>query len=149
MNKSISLLLLMVFCASLSAQDLSGLGKRDDTTSIIEYVRENSSVSGSFGTSHTVYSTWGQSYRREPYNYSFSANFNIKTMEVDLPFSFYFTNQNRDFRQPFNRFGVSPKYRWLTTHFGYRSLNWSDYSLAGHTFLGAGVELNPSIFRFG
>lgn len=150
MKKSTAIILLLLSVVYQSiAQDLSGLSERGDSISVAEYVKENTKLSGNFNTSHTLYSTWGQSYRRDPYNYAVSANVNVQTMEVNLPFSFYFTNQNRDFRQPFNRFGVSPSYKWATAHMGYRSLSWSDFSLAGHTFLGGGIELEPSIFRFG
>ena len=32
---------------------------------------------------------------------------------------------------------------------GYRNVSFSNFTLAGHTFFGAGIELNPGIFRFG
>ena len=44
---------------------------------------------------------------------------------------------------------MSPYYKWITIHAGYRNINYSQFTLAGHTFLGAGVELHPGIFRFG
>jgi hypothetical protein len=66
-----------------------------------------------------------------------------------LPFSFTISDQDRSFRQPFNQFGVSPSYKWATAHLGYRNLNFSPYTLAGYTMLGAGAELNPGIFKFG
>jgi hypothetical protein len=38
---------------------------------------------------------------------------------------------------------LSPKYKWITAHVGYRSLKFSDFSLGGNQFLGVGIELNP------
>jgi hypothetical protein len=67
-----------------------------------------------------------------------------------LPFSFVWNKQQSSFSYPsFNQFGISPKYKWITAHFGYRSLRFGEYTLNGHTFLGAGVELTPGKFRFG
>ena len=53
-------------------------------------------------------------------------------------------------RQAYNAIGVSPRYRnWLTLHGGYRNLEFSPFTLAGHTVLGAGFELNPGLLRVG
>ncbi|WP_439558607.1 hypothetical protein [Dyadobacter sp.] len=68
---------------------------------------------------------------------------------VSLPFSAVLGNQGASFRQPFNQFGVSPTYKWATIHAGYRNVSFSPFTLAGHTFLGGGVELNPGMLRFG
>ena len=133
---------------SLSAQDLSSLGTAD-SLSMYQKLKENTTVHGSLGTSVTAYNSWGGFSRRDPYNYSLSGNFSVRTLDLELPFSFYITNQNSDFRQPFNQFGLSPKYKGVTAHLGFRSISWSNFSLAGHTFLGAGVEANPGIFRLG
>ncbi len=132
----------------LSAQDLSSLGTKD-SLSVYQKVKNSTTVHGNLGTSFTAYNGWGGTSRRDPYNYSLSGNFSVKTLDLELPFSFYITNQNSDFRQPFNQFGVSPKYKGVTGHLGYRSISWSRFSLAGHTFLGVGVEANPGIFRLG
>jgi len=40
-------------------------------------------------------------------------------------------------------------YKWATVHAGYRNVNFSPFTLAGHTFLGGGVELNPGKLRLG
>jgi hypothetical protein len=133
---------------SLSAQDLSSLGT-SDSLNLYQKLKSNTTVHGSLGTSFTAYNSWGGFSRRDPYNYSLSGNFSVRTLDLELPFSFYITNQNSDFRQPFNQFGLSPKYKGVTAHLGYRSISWSQFSLAGHTFLGAGVEANPGIFRLG
>lgn len=68
---------------------------------------------------------------------------------ISLPFSAVLGNQGSSFRQPFNQFGVSPTYKWATIHAGYRNVSFSPFTLAGHTFLGGGVELNPGKLRLG
>lgn len=79
----------------------------------------------------------------------FSGNFNLNLAGVELPFSFVYSEQERNYRQPFNQFGVSPKYKWVTLHIGYRNINYSPFTLAGHSMLGLGIDLNPGKFRFG
>lgn len=86
---------------------------------------------------------------RSPYSYVLSGQFNLSYKNISLPFSFVLSEQDRSFRQPFNQFGASPKYKWITVHAGYRNITYSPYTLAGHTFLGGGVELSPGKFRFG
>lgn len=83
--------------------------------------------------------------RQDPFSWMVNANVNVNLYGiVDLPFSAMFTSQNRTFNQPsFNQYGVSPKYKWITLHAGYRSMNLSNYTLGGITYLGGGIELSP------
>src|SRR5687767_6807251 len=62
---------------------------------------------------------------------------------MSIPVSATITQQNRSFTQPFNQFGLSPHYKDVTVHLGYRSMNFSDFTLAGNIFLGAGFEVAP------
>ena len=68
-----------------------------------------------------------------------------------MPFSLTWYNHSKkgSFYQPFNQFGISPTYKWLKVHLGYRNLTFSEFTLSGYTFLGAGVEATPGKFRFG
>lgn len=87
-----------------------------------------------------------QTSNNDPYSYYLSGNINANLFGVvNLPFSFAFTNNKftSNLPQPFNRFSISPSYKWVTTHIGYTSMNFSPYTLAGHDFLGGGVELSP------
>ncbi|MCX6271326.1 MAG: hypothetical protein NTU44_08945, partial [Bacteroidetes bacterium] len=59
------------------------------------------------------------------------------------------SSQDRSFTQPFNQYGVSPTYKWITIHAGYRNIFFSPYTLAGATIYGCGIELHPGTFRFG
>ena len=86
-----------------------------------------------------------------PYNqYAYNLNFSplIKIYNVSLPFTFYITNNSKGFNHPFNRVGVSPTWKWLKFHAGYRTLNVSPYIFSGRMVLGGGVEMNPGKFRF-
>ena len=107
------------------------------------------SINGNIGLSSVVYNTSGVE-RQSPFTYGVNANVNISAYGVlSLPFSFvWYNQQSSNFNYPsFNRFGMSPKYKWITGHFGHRSMQLSEYTLNGHTFLGAGVEMTPGKLR--
>ena len=107
-------------------------------------------INGNLGVNSVFYNTNGTTNRQAPFSYGFSANATASLYGVvSLPFSFVWYNQQQsNFNYPsFNRFGVSPNYKWITGHFGHRSMSFSEYTLNGHTFLGAGVDLTPGKFR--
>lgn len=110
---------------------------------------KNITLSGSLFSGTYLYSASGTDPHRSPFSGYIGGNLNLKVYSFSIPFSFILSEQERSFQQPFNQFGISPKYKWLTLHAGYRNITWSNYTLGGHTFLGAGVEMNPGLFRFG
>ena len=79
--------------------------------------------------------------RRRPASFVLSGNPTLSIYGVAILLSFVVSEQQRSVRQPFNQFGLSPTYKWLTVHAGYRNLTWSSFTLAGHTILGAGFEV--------
>ncbi|MFN8397435.1 MAG: hypothetical protein U0176_22620 [Bacteroidia bacterium] len=107
-------------------------------------------VSGSAGLNLGFYTAFGAPTRKDPFQWLANANLTFKVLNmVTIPFSANFSQQNQSFMQPFNQYGASPKYKWVTGHLGYRNLTFSQLGLAGHTFLGAGVEMNPGKWRIG
>jgi hypothetical protein len=106
-------------------------------------VTDNVKISGGFGGMGTYYAASGLDAQRDPYFWQMNANVNVKIGQVSIPFSAVMNAQNRSFTQPFNQYGLSPKYKSVTLHLGYRSLRFSDFSLSGNQFLGAGVEITP------
>ena len=106
-------------------------------------------LSGTVNTQLQFYHATGRTANRQPFMWYFQGNPIVSVYGITMPFSFVFSEQQRDFRQPFNRFGVSPYYKWIKVHLGYQNLNWSTYSLAGHTITGAGFELTPGKFHIG
>jgi len=95
------------------------------------------------------YHASGIANRMEPLNYLISGSPTISLYGWSIPFSFTLSKKQSSFQQPFNQFGLSPTYKWVTLHAGYRNVTFSPYTLAGHTILGGGVELNPGKLRFG
>lgn len=105
---------------------------------------------GGFSTNHVFYAADGISARRNnPYTYYLQGNMNVNFYgKVNLPFTFSYSNQRFNYTYPqnqqsFNQFGMSPTYKWVTGHFGYRNMSFSPYTLNGHLFLGGGFELTP------
>lgn len=104
-------------------------------------------LSGNVNVTGIFYDARGIPNRYLPFNYVISGTPVLSIYGFQVPISFIIGKQQSGFTQPFNQFGLSPRYKWLTIHAGYRNLVFSPYTLAGHTFLGAGVELNPGRFR--
>ncbi len=119
------------------------------TQDLTTFSKNKSSVHGNLSATAIAYGHSGIEARKAPFSYILSGNLNVNLKGFVMPFSFVYSDRNKDFRQPFNQFGLSPKYKWITLHLGYRNITFSKYVLGGHTFFGAGVELNPGIFRFG
>jgi hypothetical protein len=120
-------------------QDLSSIDKKNPVK-----------ISGGINATQTLYKAWEIERRRDPYYWLFNANLNFDILGISIPFSAIFSQQNKSFTQPFNSYGLSPRYKSITAHIGYRSLQFSTFTLAGTIFLGGGIEVAPakSIFRF-
>ncbi|MDX1627463.1 MAG: hypothetical protein R3345_02120 [Fulvivirga sp.] len=104
-------------------------------------------ITGGVSINQIFYSVNGIKSRRDPYSFYSSGNLNFNLYGWNIPLSFTYSNQQGSFQQPFNQFGFHPTYKWLTGHFGYSSINFSPYTLAGHIFLGAGIEATPGKFK--
>lgn len=95
-------------------------------------------------------STFFESNRndRQAFTYNLTGNLNFSLYSFTMPISYNVTNAGNqlDYKIPFdlNRISISPKYKWATVHLGDVSMTFSPYTLAGHQFTGAGVELNPN-----
>lgn len=105
--------------------------------------------SGSIGASTMLYNTTANVNRSNTLNYNVYGSFSGKVLDIiELPFSFSLNKYESNFTKPIMQFGISPRYKWVTLHVGNRNLTFNNYTLNGHTFLGAGIELNPGKFRF-
>lgn len=117
--------------------------KGKDTSGKLSKVKEHVTIGGGIGVSTAFYSSFGAPAQRDPFYWQISGSLDLTIGQVSLPFSGTLNQQDRSFTQPFNQYGVSPKYKWITAHLGYRSLRFSEYSLSGNQFLGVGLELAP------
>ncbi len=124
-------LFLLCLCISTQAQQLDGFFKQKPFK-----------VSGGVGINQNVYLSNNIADRFNPYTFVATGNLNFTIYGVSLPFTFSYSNQQVNYRtpQPFNIIGVSPSYKKLTLHAGYRNMTFSPLTLSGYTYLGGGVE---------
>ncbi|MEM9857957.1 MAG: hypothetical protein AAF843_11395 [Bacteroidota bacterium] len=106
-------------------------------------------IRGSFSISTNYYFSSRDFNQQNPFRYVLSGNPILSIYGFDLPLSFTFANANFSATGPtnFQRMGLSPYYKWIKLHAGYRNLSFSPYTLNNHVFLGGGVELTPGKWR--
>lgn len=147
MIKSAIILILTLSTFELLAQDVENL--LTDAKEILN--QDPVSVQGGLAANFVFYDAKGIQSRRDPFYWALNGNLNITILnKISCPFTFTVTQQDKNFTngldkfsQPFNQFGISPTYKWLTVHAGYRSMEFSEYSLSGALFLGGGAEVKP------
>ena len=111
-------------------------------------MKKGLTVNGSIGTSAIAYAASGIQARRDPLDFYVNGNLNLGLFGYSLPFSFSYSNRATNYTQPFNSFRFNPSYKCVKAWFGTASMNFSDYTLAGHQFSGIGVEANPGNWEF-
>ena len=124
-------LLLANFCNGYG-QDLENLNKE-----------QLFNINGGIRTNHVIYSGWGMKQRRDPYQYFFSANLNMKFLLWEMPLSFIYTNKKGKMHHSLNQLALRPTYKWLTLHIGKSSMGFSPYTMSGHLFQGIGADIRP------
>ena len=125
----------MLFCNILHAQQID-----PDALSLKKGIK----INGGLGLSSVYYSSNGvASYQPDPFTWFATGNLNISLFGINTPFSFSYSNAHAQYTQPFNRLRILPKYKWVRLYLGTSSMNFSNYTLAGYTFNGYGVELTP------
>lgn len=85
----------------------------------------------------------GMQRRHEPFSWLLSGSAVVSIYDVEIPVSVTISERERAFQQPFNEFGIRPRWKSITLHAGYSSIPWSRYTNAGVRFLGAGIEIQP------
>nr|WP_294944671.1 hypothetical protein [uncultured Mucilaginibacter sp.] len=106
-------------------------------------------INGTFGAGIGTYTTSSTDPRERSFSYLFNGAPTMTIYGISFPLSVVISDQQRGFRQPFNQYGISPQYKWLTVHAGWQSITWSPFTLAGYNFLGGGVEATPGKWRLG
>jgi hypothetical protein len=129
---AVSFIVAIAFYQAAFSQNLESIGKEKPL-----------SISGGVSINQIFYGVSGIESRRDPYTYFASGNLNFSLYGWSVPLSFSLSNQNTSFQQPFNQYSLHPTYKWITGHFGYTSMSFSPYTVNGHIFLGAGVDVAP------
>jgi hypothetical protein len=126
-----------LICINAGSQDLEGMG-----------FKKGINATGGISLSTIVYNTNDSAARRDPFQMILTGNLNLNIFGYDAPFSFTYSNSQRSYTQPFNRLCFTPQYEWIRAYIGQTSMSFSPYTLSGHSFKGAGVELTPGPLRF-
>ncbi|MDR2121533.1 MAG: hypothetical protein LBP34_00270 [Flavobacteriaceae bacterium] len=143
MKKSVLLLILI----------LSGLKVQAQHMDIEAMMRDRKlKVNGGINANAMFYNS-NMDQDREPLIYTLTGNLNFSYMTFSMPFSYTLTNQGDAFNYnvpfDFNRFSLTPKYKWIKAYIGDNAMSFSEYTLNGHPFRGLGVELTPrGAFKF-
>ena len=104
---------------------------------------------GGINLSSSIFNGSGNRVERNPFGWGISANATVTLYGWSVPFSLAYSKNNRTFSHPFVRYGVSPKYKSLKLHLGYRNLNFSNYAYTGIPIYGGGFEYKPKSFYVG
>ncbi|WKZ66716.1 MAG: hypothetical protein QY325_02045 [Flavobacteriales bacterium] len=124
---------LLALGAHVAAQDIQQVNLKKPVT-----------LSGNLSFSMESYSVNGIPPRRQPFTWTLSGAPTLTVLGVQMPFQLLLGNFENRFYQPFNQYGISPRYKWITVHAGYRNINFQPYTLAGFRMLGGGVEINTA-----
>jgi hypothetical protein len=100
-------------------------------------------VNGGVSLNQMVTFVPSDTMRQNPYSLFLAGNLNFNFFgEVNVPLSFSYSNSQltKNASLPFNRFSISPSYKWVKVYAGYASMQFSPYTLAGHEIFGGGIE---------
>ncbi|MCL2098551.1 MAG: hypothetical protein FWH23_07340 [Bacteroidales bacterium] len=143
MKNIITILLLLTSIIALRAQqvDLENVGDIANKKPL--------KITGGLAANSVLYGG-NENYNRDFWNYFLSGSINFSIYELlDLPFSFNLTNSGANMAYPTlpNRFSLHPTYKWISAHIGDVAMTFSPYTLNGHQFTGAGVDLTPGDWK--
>lgn len=106
-------------------------------------------INGGIGINYSSTLTNDSNRVAMPNFWSLNMNLNVDIYGLAIPFTAVLTNGKFNMNNSFSQFGVSPKYKWITLHAGYRQFAYSSFTVSGQTFLGGGIEIHPGILRMG
>jgi hypothetical protein len=108
-------------------------------------IKQPVKVGGGISAS-TIFYGGNDGQGRQPFTYFLNGSLNLRLFnQINLPFNFNLTNLGNNFSYPTlpNRLSLHPTYKWITGHIGDVAMSFSPYTLNGHMFRGAGVDLSP------
>ncbi len=138
LQKNITLLFFVCITVCAYSQDLNNIEKQKPLR-----------ITGSIGANYSSTFTNDTGRAPLPSAYNINANINFDMFGFSVPLTIVLSNGKFNVVNAFNQFGMSPHYKWLTLHGGYRQINFSEFTLSNQTFLGAGIEANPGKIRIG
>lgn len=130
----------LFFLGPIAAQaDITSTSQNLDEFSFKKGLKANGGIS----FSNDFYAGSDSLVVRDPYAFYLNGNLNLNLWGIGMPFSFSLSNTQRSYTQPFNRFKLDPRYKWVHLLVGTNVMSLSPYTLSDHDFNGIGVELTP------
>jgi len=107
------------------------------------------SASGSLGASADVYHPFSTASRLPSQSYRATGRLQLTLFDqIVLPFELFLNSGRLGYQQPFNQFGVTPRFGSVLQLFaGWYSTQISDLTFGDLRILGGGVELSPGPLR--
>lgn len=134
--KKLLIIILLAIGLQASSQDITTIKSRPKI-----------GLNGGFNLGSDLYSVKGIDARRSPFSWVAAGNLRFKVGIINVPLSFSFRDQQFSYGASFNKFGMSPYYKWAKLHIGHRTMRFSKYSMSGKNFYGLGADLTPGKFR--
>ncbi len=103
-------------------------------------------ISGTAGTYGEVYKMQGREARRDPTRGQVYIRPVVTVFNMSFPFEIMVSTEETRFRQPFNRFGINPRWKWVTFHAGDFNARVNSY-ISGVHIRGGGIDLKPKFFH--
>lgn len=133
------LLGILLFAVVAAHADITTTSQNLDEFSFKKGFKAN----GGLSLSNDFYAGSDSLVKRDPYAFYLNGNLNVNLWGIAMPFSFSFSNTQRSYTQPFNRFKLDPRYKWVHLLVGTNVMSLGKYTLSDHDFNGVGVELTP------
>ncbi len=132
--------IILLFCCKniISGQELENIAKQKPFK-----------ISGGFGFNYTSTNSNDSNQVPMPAYWGANLNLNLSIYGISIPVSAVLTNGKVNLNHSFNQFGISPHYKWITLHAGYRQYSYSPFTVSGQTLFGGGIELNLTKLRLG
>lgn len=109
-------------------------------------------ISGGVNASSKFHNTSASNSHYDPFFWLINGNLNLSVYGIiNVPLSFIVSKTNHSLgtnKDLFHQFGISPNYKSITIHAGYRNMDFSRYTMSGITFLGGGIEYQPKNSMF-
>lgn len=138
-KKLYALVGLVLFSVKVAYADITATSQNLDDFSF----KKGLKASGGLSFSNDFYAGSDSLVSRDPYAFYLNGNLNLNLWGIAMPFSFSLSNTQKSYTQPFNRFKLDPRYKWVHLLVGTNTMSLGRYTLSDHSFNGVGVELTP------
>jgi len=132
-------LILCVFGSELEAQNLPNLPDTNDVKPVF---------SGFLRVEGGLFESSRNPPRMPGRRFLITGNPQMRIGDWNIKSNLQIGNYEDRLLQPFNKFGISPNYKWITVHLGHHQQSFSPFTYNNHLLFGGGLELNPGKLRF-